>query len=276
MLRDCATTLPETARLENPFGLLLAAKIVAAVIIVVSASRATERLGPFLGAMIATLPVSTGPVYVFLAMDHDAAFISDAARMSVAGVSATVAFVAAHAFAAQRCTTPLSWLSGTAAWFTVALLLQLRDWSFSEACALFAGSFALAIRGLRRYAAPVPAVSQPRARYDLALRAGLVAGVVVATNIAGRVAGPGLTGVLATYPVVFTSLVLILQPRCGGPFTASMLVNALKGLIGFGVALVVLHLAAARLSSAAALLIALGVAVGWNISLTLLRARRRG
>ena len=128
---------------------------------------------------------------------------------------------------------------------------------------------------MRRYAASVASASLPRARYDLALRAGLVACVVVATNVAGNVVGPGFTGVLATYPVVFTSLVLILQPRCGGPFTASMLVNALKGLIGFGVALAVLHLAAARLSSAAALLIALGVAVGWNISLTLLRTRRR-
>jgi hypothetical protein len=115
----------------------------------------------------------------------------------------------------------------------------------------------------------------PRARFDLALRAGLVACVVIATSIAGKLAGPAFTGVLATYPVVFTSLVLILQPRCGGPFTSAMLVNALKGLIGFGVALAVLHLAATRLSSAASLTIALGVAVGWNYSLYLLRMRRR-
>jgi len=48
-----------------------------AVAIVVSASRAAERAGPFIGAMIATLPVSTGPVYVFLAIDHGAPFIAD-------------------------------------------------------------------------------------------------------------------------------------------------------------------------------------------------------
>lgn len=259
--------------MESTPGLLLAARIAAAVVIVVSASRATERLGPFLGAMIATLPVSTGPIYVFLAMDHDAAFISEAARMSVAGVTATVAFVAAHAFAAQRFATPLSWLFGTAAWFGVALLLPLRDWSFLEACALFAATFVAAIRGLRRFTVSVPPIALPRARHDLALRAGLVACVVVATNVAGDLSGPAFTGVLATYPVVMTSLVLILQPRCGGPFTASMLVNALKGLIGFGVALGVLHLAAAVLPSAAALLLALAVAVGWNFSLFLLRRR---
>jgi hypothetical protein len=38
--------------------------------------------------------VSAGPVYVFLALDHGAAFISEAARMSVAATVATAAFVA--------------------------------------------------------------------------------------------------------------------------------------------------------------------------------------
>jgi hypothetical protein len=114
----------------------------------------------------------------------------------------------------------------------------------------------------------------PRARWDLALRATLVACVVVATTIAGNALGPSATGVLATYPVVFTCLVVILQPRCGGPFTASVLVNGLNGLVGFGIALGVLHLAAARMSAAPALLLALAVAVGWNFMLFLVRRRR--
>ena len=256
------------------FTLLLAAKIAAAVIIVVTAARAAERSGPFLGGMIASLPVSTGPVYVFLAIDHDAAFISDSARMSVAGVAATVAFVAAHAHAAQRFATPASLGLATLVWFVVALLLQLRDWSFVEACVLFAGSFVLAIRGLRRFAVAGPALPIPRARFGLALRAALVASVVVATNAAGNALGPSATGVLATYPVILTSLVLILQPHCGGPFTASMLVGVLKGLVGFGVSLGVLHLSAVRMGSAAALLLALAVAVGWNYTLYLWRMRK--
>ena len=81
---------------------MLAAKVAAAAIIVVAASRATERAGPVLGAMIATLPVSADPVYVFLALDHGAAFVSEAARTSVASTAATAGFVAVHAFAAQR------------------------------------------------------------------------------------------------------------------------------------------------------------------------------
>lgn len=253
---------------------MLAAKVAAAAIIVVTASRATERAGPLLGSMIATLPVSAGPVYVFLALDHGAAFISESARMSVAATAATAAFVAAHAFGAQRYATPASLALATLAWFAVALALQLHEWSFTEACLLYVGVFVVAIRVLRRFAVTLPAPPVPRGRFDLALRALLVATVVVATTFASNAFGPAVAGVLATYPVVFTSLVLILQPRCGGPFTASVLVNGLKGLLGFGLALAVLHVTAARMSATAALLIALAVAVGWNAMLTLLARRQ--
>ena len=260
--------------MTEPDGTMLVAKIAAAAIIVVAASRATERAGPVLGAMIATLPVSAGPVYVFLALDHGAAFISESARMSVAATAATAAFVAAHAVAAQRFATPASLALATLAWFAVALALQLHDWSFVEACLLFGGVYVIAIPGLRRFAVALEAPPVPRARFDLALRALLVAAVVVATTFASHALGPSMTGVLATYPVVFTSLVMILQPRCGGRFTASVLVNGLKGLLGFGLALAVLHLAAARMSAAAALLLALAMAVGWNVMLLLLSRRR--
>ena len=93
------------------------------------------------------------------------------------------------------------------------MLLQLRQWSFVEACVLFAVVFGGAIVALRRFvlaSAPPPV---PRVRSDLALRSLLVACVVLATTLASNLAGPAATGVLATYPVVFTSLVLILQPR---------------------------------------------------------------
>jgi hypothetical protein len=249
----------------------LAAKVAGAVVIVIAAARLAERSGPFIGAMIATLPVSTGPIYVFLAIDHGAAFIAQAAVASVASTAAIVAFVAGHALAAQRLGTAGSLAVATLAWLCAALLLQLRAWSFAEACLLLGGSFALAVRGLRRFAVAAQPAAGPRARFDLPLRALLVASVVIATSLASRAFGPSVTGLLATYPVVFTSLIVILQPRGGGAFASAVLVTGLKGLLGFGSALAVLHVAALRMGSAGALLLALAVAVGWNAALALMR-----
>jgi hypothetical protein len=251
----------------------LAAKVAGAVTIVVAAARVAERAGPFLGAMIATLPVSTGPIYVFLALDYDSTFIAESAISSVASTAGAVAFVAGHALAARRFSTFGSLAVATLAWLSVALLLQLHKWSFAEACLLVAASFVLAFRGLSRFAVATQPAAGPRARFDLPLRALLVAAVVVATTLASRASGPSLTGVLATYPVVFTSLIVILQPRGGGAFASAVLVNGLKGLLGFGTALAVLHVAALHLGSAPALVLALTVAVGWNVTLTLFRRR---
>src|SRR5918999_485457 len=48
---------------------------VAAAFVVV-ATKAAERAGALIGAMIATLPIAAGPSYFFLALDHGPAFIA--------------------------------------------------------------------------------------------------------------------------------------------------------------------------------------------------------
>jgi len=57
--------------------------------LVVSASVAAEALGPFWGALIAALPVSAGPAYVFLAMRHGPDFIAASALASFAANAST-------------------------------------------------------------------------------------------------------------------------------------------------------------------------------------------
>ena len=67
---------------EFLFWFALTIKMVVTALFVTLATVIAERLGPTAGALVATLPVSAGPVYVFLALDHDAAFISASAVAS--------------------------------------------------------------------------------------------------------------------------------------------------------------------------------------------------
>ena len=60
----------------DPWLVFLIAKMAVAAAVVVGCSLLAERFGPLMAAMIATLPISAGPVYVFLALEHDAAFLS--------------------------------------------------------------------------------------------------------------------------------------------------------------------------------------------------------
>src|SRR5262249_52697386 len=115
----------------------------------------------------------------------------------------------------------------------------------------------------------------PRRRwFDVPLRATLVA-VLVATviGLSTRV-GPTLTGMLAVFPAVRSSLILLSHPRPGGRAPAAILANTLPGLVGFAVAVLALHLAAVPLGKPAALALGLLISIVWN--LTLWANRHRG
>jgi hypothetical protein len=64
---------------------------------------------------------------------------------------------------------------------------------------------------------------------------------------------------------------VILHCRVGGPATAAVLANAIRGLAGFGIALLTLHLTAVPLGSGGALFIALSVSIAWNVALYVLQ-----
>src|SRR5262245_37661900 len=57
--------------LELMMWFMLATKMAVTALFVTAATIIAERLGAMVGALVATLPVSAGPVYVFLALDHD-------------------------------------------------------------------------------------------------------------------------------------------------------------------------------------------------------------
>ena len=103
--------------------------------------------------------------------------------------------------------------------------------------------------------------------YDIPLRASLVA-ILVATvvTLSGWV-GPTISGIMALFPIVFTSLMLILHPRIGGRATAAVIANGAWGLMGFGLAVAVLHVGALHFGSAIALSLALATCVIWNLML---------
>ena len=87
---------------ELAFILSLALHMAVTAAFVVGASMIAERAGPAIGALIATLPISAGPSYVFLALDHDDAFIAQSALASVPMNAASVLMSMAFIFLAQR------------------------------------------------------------------------------------------------------------------------------------------------------------------------------
>jgi hypothetical protein len=103
--------------------------------------------------------------------------------------------------------------------------------------------------------------------YDIPLRASLVATLVATVVTLSGWVGPSISGMLALFPVVFSSMMLILHPRIGGPATAAVVANSGWGLLGFGAGIAVLHIAVLQFGSAIGLSLALMTCVCWNLAL---------
>src|ERR1051325_8302311 len=114
---------------ELHFLLSLALRMAVSAAFVVGASIVTERSGPALGALVATLPVSAGPSYVFLALDHDAAFVAQSAVASLPMNAATVLMSLVIVYLAQRFGMLVSLGAGLCVWLTIGVLVRLFDWS---------------------------------------------------------------------------------------------------------------------------------------------------
>ncbi|WP_027549923.1 hypothetical protein [Bradyrhizobium sp. Cp5.3] len=251
---------------EFHFILLLVLRMAIAAAFVVSASIITERSGPVIGALVATLPISAGPSYVFLALDHDAAFIAQGALASLPVNAATIVLGLTYVVLAQRRSLLVSCGSAVAVWIVLASIIRLFDWTLAAGLAVNLIAFGICIPLLARYRhVKMPLVT--RRWYDIPFRASLVATLVAIVVSTSGWVGPRVSGVIALYPIVFTSMMVILHPRIGGPPTAAVLANSAWGLLGFGMAIAVMHVAVVWFGSAIGLSLALATCVSWNLTL---------
>ena len=254
------------------FALTLIVKMAVTAVFLLVATITAERAGPLIGGLVATLPISAGPVYIFLALDHDAHFIAQSALGSLVTNAVNVVFALTYALLAQKRNLAMSLGGAFAGWVALIWAAGLVAWTLLSAILLNVVIIAVSywLSAPLRHA-PMPRVS--RRWYDLVLRAAMVALLVgTVVTLSFRI-GPTASGNLAVFPIVLTSIMIILHHRVGGPATAAVLANAVIGLGGFAIAVIVLNLTAERLGSPLALSLTLAASLGCNLLLFLVRQR---
>jgi hypothetical protein len=246
------------------FILSLLVKMAVVAAFVVGAVYSAERAGPVVGAMVATLPISAGPAYIFLSLDHDASFIADSALASLVINAITCIFALTYSLLAQYRGLVLSVAPALALWTALSIIARSLEWTTATAFAfnvvVLGGCLAIGNR-LRHIRMPLVT----RRWYDIPLRAAMVATLVaVVVGLSARV-GPTITGILAVFPIVLLSLMLILHPRIGGPATAAVLANSMLGLVGFSLSCLTARLTVPLLGKGGGLAAALAVSIACNL-----------
>ncbi len=251
-------------------------RAITTALLVLSASMAAEAAGPFWGALIASLPVSAGPAYVFLAMQHGPDFVAASALGSCAANAATGLFLIVYGLVVTRLPPWPSLGVAVLAWLTAALAIQQITWTplatFLFNVVVYIGGFKLllAARSTR------PPLLRPIGRrwFDLPGRALAVAAFVTFVVALSSVVGPTATGIAAVFPISLISLIVILRPRIGAGGSSVLVADALPPMLGFGMMLLFLHLAIPRWGIPIAYAAALLITLCWSCALVLLRPQR--
>ena len=253
---------------------LIRAGITAAI--VVAATLAAERGGPFWGGLFAAFPVSAGPTFVMLAMEHDAAFVADAAIVAAAGVAAVAPYLVLATHLALKRNVVVTLLGALLAWFAAALPMMWVEWQLWSAAALCLAVFPVAFWLTRSISEMeyTPKPLEPR-WYDIPVRA-LAVGVFVAVVVGlSNVLGSAGSGLGAVFPITFSSVTVILHLRLGGPAAAKTLASGLRTVSGMAPVLLIMALAVTQWGAVIGLSLALACSTCYAAVLIVIEMRKK-
>jgi hypothetical protein len=253
----------------------LALKLVLTPTLIGAATLAGRRWGQSVGGWLVGLPLTTGPVAFFIALDHGTEFGAAAVTGSLAGAVAEAAFSVAYAWIAVRGPWPPALLAGSAVYAATAAALQPLGLGPVALATVAAAALVASLRlmpagGSRGSAAPAP-------RWDLPARMALATAVVLALTALAPWLGARLAGLLATYPL-FAAILTAFGHRVQGAGAAlGVLRGLLFGLFSFAAFCLVLALGLVPLGIAGAFAAAIAVALlVQGLALWRLRVPREG
>ena len=210
----------------------LALKLILTPALVGGASLAGRRWGPWVSGWLVGVPLTSGPIALFLALDHGEAFAAAAAVGTLAGSISQAAFCVAYARVAARGGGPAALAAATLAFAAATALLQHASLALLPQAIAVLVALLVAWRSM-----PVPAARAARAvrppAWDLPARMAIATAFVLALTAASPALGPRLTGLLAPFPLYAAILAAFAHHLDGREAAASVLRGLLGGLVSF-------------------------------------------
>jgi hypothetical protein len=252
------------------FWIALGLKAAATAVVVVVASVVAERVGPRWGGLVASIPVSAGPAYVLLALQHDATFIAASALSSFAAGVATWVFLLAFVRLSARHPFLISLPIALLAWLMTASILRIVPWTLLTALLANIIAYLASARWGQPNAISMSAQrTGPRAWYELPLRAMIVGAFVAGVVTLSNAIGPSVTGLAAVFPISLSSLAILVNRRFGISGAQAALAGAITPMIGIASGLAVLSLTPESLGTWPALGLALFTSLLWPMWIVL-------
>jgi len=199
-------------------------KVVVTPLLIAAATLAGRRWGDRLSGWLVGLPLTSGPVVFFLAIDNRPRFATTAALAVLLGTISQAGFALAYARLALRAGWPVATAAGCAVFGLSTIGFQRLSLPALPAFALVTASLILATM-LMPQSRPADRRA-PASRWDLPLRIVVATGLVLLLTGIAPTIGAHLTGLLSPFPVYAGVLAIFAHRRCG-----DAAVNVLRGLL---------------------------------------------
>ena len=249
----------------------VAPKLVITPLLIASASLAGRRWGAITSGWLLALPLTSGPIALFVSLDLGMTAGAQVAAGSLLGATAQVAFCLAYAAATARFGWRACLAIGSATYAIAALALNALLLTSVPTVALFALAVATTLLAL---AVPILRPGRPDAaltvvrpgRWDIPARAVVATILVLAISGAAPIVGGHVAGLLATFPV-YVSVLTTFAHRIGGATQARGVLRGLVlGLPGFATFFLAIAAFVESPGIVPAFALALAAAIGLNVA----------
>jgi hypothetical protein len=193
---------------------LLLLKLILTPLLIGLVTLASRRWGSTVAGWLVGLPLTSGPVSIFLCLEQGRAFAAQAASGMLLGLIPVAAFCLAYARTAPKNRWPGSLSAGLGAYFIAA-------WGMSKVNIGLAGEIALVstLLGLAFWLCGRPQKTElppPAPRWDLPLRMASATALVMLLTTAAPWLGAHLSGLIAPFPAFALVMSVFAHHAAGG------------------------------------------------------------
>jgi hypothetical protein len=211
--------------------MILALKLFLAPMLIGFVSIAGRRWGPTVGGWLVSLPLTSAPVILFLAIEQGTAFASSAAQNTLMGIISVASFCLVYYWFSFRFGWPISMLAGWIAFFALTFIEESIMLPLLFSFVVVIAFLTLVLTVMPKSQSKDLAITPPK--WDTPLRMLVATGFVLGLTGAASILGPQLSGLLAPFPMFTTILAVFTHHFEGAIFTRRLLRAVVAGSFTF-------------------------------------------
>jgi hypothetical protein len=244
---------------------LLLIKLILTPLLMLAVSWTARRWGPGIGGLLAGLPLTSGPISIYLCAEQGPAFASAAAASSLVSLTPVALFSLVYGRLCSRCSISVCGLSGAGIFLLSLFILQRSALSFWPAWIIGILAISLGVILMPHQFVPNLQIQYPR--WDLPARICSATAMVLLITLFASILGSRWSGLLSPIPVLAWPLCGFVHHQQGSDAARAVLRGILEGAYGVLIFYTIVAIGLGNLSPiliyGAAILASLVVSLPW-------------